>query len=252
MQNTAFLSNLAGLGLVIFSFILLLGLFLLKDRVKASFRDIPAFRKFDQAIGTAVEDGTGIHFSLGSAGISNPRTATSFAALSLMRHAAEFSAASDQAPIATSGDATLAILSQDNLRTAHRFAGAEQRYKASSGRLAGVTPFSYAAGVLAPIYDEHISANILVGGFGIEAGLISDAAARKQSFTLAATDSIPAQAVLYASASEPLIGEELFAAGAYLETGRAHLVSLYAQDVLRWLIVAALIGGAAMKLLGGL
>ena len=242
--------NLAGLTLVIFSFILLLGLFLLKDRVKASFRDIPAFRKFDQAIGTAVEDGTGIHFSLGSSGITNPRTATSFAALSLMRHAAGFSAASDQAPIATSGDATLTILSQDNLRTAHYFAGAEQSYKANSGRLAGVTPFSYAAGVLAPIYDENISANVLVGGFGVEAGLLSDAAARKQSFTLAATDSIPAQAVLYASASEPLIGEELFASGAYLETGRAHLVSLYVQDVLRWLIVAALIGGAAMKLAG--
>ena len=80
--------------------------------------------------------------------------------------------------------------------------------------------------------------------------LLSDAAARKQSFTLVATDSIPAQAVLYASAGEPLIGEELFASGAYLKTGRAHLVSLYVQDILRWLIVAALIGGAAMKLAG--
>ena len=246
------LLSIAGLILVVFSIILLIGLSLLKDRVKASFRDIPAFAKLTKALGTAVEDGTRIHFSLGSSGVISPRTAASFVSLSVLRHSAELSAASDKSPLATSGDAALAILSQDNLQAAHHIAGAEQQYKATSGRLTGVTPFSYAAGTLPAIYDEDISANILVGGFGVEIGLLSDAAERKHSFILAAADSLPAQAVLYLSTQEPLIGEELYAAGAYLNTGRAHLVSLYAQDILRWLIVIALLGGAAMKLLAGL
>lgn len=246
------LPALAGLILVFFSLILLIGLSLLKDRVKASFRDIPAFAKFNKALGTAVEDGTGIHFSLGSAGVTSPRTAASFVSLNLLRHSAELSAASDKAPIATSGDAALTIFSQDNLKTAYNLAGVERDFKMTSGRLTGVTPFSYAAGTLATIYDEDISANVLAGGFGVEIGLLSDASERTEAFTLAAADSIPAQAVLYASTQEPLIGEELFASGAYLNIGRANLVSLYAQDVLRWLIVAALLGGAAMKLLAGL
>ncbi len=246
------LLSLAGLILVIFSIILLIGLSLLKDRVKASFREIPAFAKFNKALGTAIEDGSRIHFSLGSPNIISTRTAASFISLSVLRHSAELSAASDKAPLATSGDATLTILAQDNLQTAHRLAGAELQYKPTSGRLAGLTPLSYAAGTLPAIYDEGVSANVLAGGFGVEVGLLSDAAERKHSFTLAATDSLPAQAVLYASAQEPLIGEELYAAGAYLDAGRAHLVSLYAQDILRWLIVVALLGGAAMKLLAGL
>ena len=243
---------LAGLGLILFSTILLIGLSLLKERVKASFRNISAFTNLNKALGSAVEDGTRIHFSLGSAGVDNPRTAASFASLSLLRHSVELSASSDMPPLATSGDAALSILSQDNLYTAYRVAGAEQQYKTTTGRLAGITPFSYAAGVLPTIYDEDVSANILVGGFGAEVGLLSDAAEREQSFILAAADSLPAQAILYASAQEPLIGEELFATGAYLKAGRAHLASLYVQDVLRWLIIIALLVGAAMKILAGL
>jgi len=244
--------SLAGLILIIFSIILLIGLSLLKDRVKASFRDIPAFSKFQKALGTAVEDGSRIHFSLGSSNTVGSRSAASFISLSVLRHSTELSAASDKVPFATSGDAALSILSQDNLKTAHHAAGADQQYDPGSGRLAGITPFSYAAGALPVIYDEDVSANILAGGFGVEVGLLSDAAERKRAFTLAAADSLPAQAVLYASAQEPLIGEELFASGAYLDAGRAHIVSLYAQDILRWLLIIALIGGAVLKLLAGL
>ena len=246
------LTAIVGFTLVVFSVIMLIGFSLLGDRVKASFRDIPAFIQFTKALGTAVEDGTRIHFSLGSSSVASSRTAASFSAISILRRIVELSAISDKPPLATSGDAALAILSQDSLQTAYRVAGAEQKYKAASGCLTGVTPFSYAAGTLPAIYDEDISANVLAGGFGIEVGLLSDAAERTHSFILAAADSLPAQAVLYVSAQEPLIGEELFASGAYFNAGRAHLASLYTQDVLRWLIVIALIGGAVMKLVEGM
>jgi hypothetical protein len=56
--------------------------------------------------------------------------------------------------------------------------------------------------------------------------------------------------VLYASVDEPLIGEELFAAGAYSDAGRAHQVSLQVQDIFRWAIILILLGGSALKLFG--
>ncbi len=242
---------LAGLIVIILSSILLLGLSLLKDRVKASFRDIPSFTKLNKAIGSAVEEGTRLHFSLGKSDLVTPRSAASFAAISVLRRVTELTSASDKPPVVTSGDAALTILSQDTLRAAYRVAGREQQYRSNSGRLAGLTPFSYAAGALFPILDEDVSANILVGGFDAEVGLLTDTAERKNSFTLAAADSLPAQAILYASAQEPLIGEELYAAGAYTQAGRAHIASLYVQDILRWLIVLVILGGAVMKLLAG-
>ncbi len=246
------LPTLAGLILVAFSAVLMIGLYLLKDRVKASFRNIPAFSKFNKSVGTAVEKGTRIHFSLGSADVVRSRTTASFAAISVLRRVVELAASSDEPPVATSGDATLTVLSQDSLRTAYRVAGADQRYKADTGRVSGLTPFSYAAAALSTIYDENISSNVLMGGFGVEVGLLADATERNESFTLAAADSLPAQAVLYASAKDPLLGEELFTSGAYLNAGRTHTVSLYVQDTLRWLIILVLLGGAAMKFLAGL
>ena len=46
------------------------------------------------------------------------------------------------------------------------------------------------------------------------------------------------------------LGEELFAAGAYSNAGRAHEASLQVQDILRWVIILILLGGSALKLVG--
>jgi hypothetical protein len=100
------------------------------------------------------------------------------------------------------------------------------------------------------IHDEDVSANILTGHFGAEVALLTEAGERSSSLTVAGSDSLPAQAVLYATSDEPLLGEEIFGAGAYLGAGPAHSASLHMQDVLRWLLVAIIIVGAILKLLG--
>jgi hypothetical protein len=44
-----------------------------------------------------------------------------------------------------------------------------------------------------------------------------------------------------------LIGEELYAVGAYLKTGPIHIASLRAQDLLRWVIILAILLGSILK-----
>jgi hypothetical protein len=116
--------------------------------------------------------------------------------------------------------------------------------------LTGLTPFSYAAGAIPTIRDEHISTNVLIGNFGVEAALMAEAAERVNTFSLGASDNLTAQAVLFASAQEPLIGEELYAAGAYFDAGPLHAASLTVQDILRWLIIIVILIGAFLKLAG--
>ena len=91
---------------------------------------------------------------------------------------------------------------------------------------------------------------ILAGHFGSEVALLTDAAERSQSLTIAGSDNLSAQAVLYAGAQEPLIGEELYAVGAYIRAGSVHAASVHAQDVLRWLLVLAILAGVVLKLAG--
>jgi hypothetical protein len=119
-----------------------------------------------------------------------------------------------------------------------------------SGQLSGLTPFSYAAGTLSIIHDEDVSTNVLLGSFGSEVALINEAGERSGSLTLAGTDNVAAQSVIYASAHEPLIGEETYASGAYLGVGRVHVASLHAQDILRWVLAGAIVIGSILKLVG--
>ena len=219
-------------------------------RQRVGLRPMRAMQHLRRAIGLAVEDGTRLHVSIGESSIVSPTNASALVGLSTLERIGELSSISDRPPLVTSGDGSLALLSQDTLRAAYRISNVPEQYEPSLVRLAGPTPFSYIAGTLPVVTDERVSANILVGNFGPEVALLTDAAERQNEFTLAASDSFAAQAVMYASAREPLIGEELFAVPAYLQSRPIYQASLRAQDVLRWVLVAALLGGSILAFLG--
>lgn len=242
--------GLAGLGVVILAAIFMVLFAVLHRRSHFSFRYIPAFNRIQRAARLVVEDGTRLHFSLGSGSVLTPAGASALAGLVLLRELGEISSLSDRPPVATTGSGVLNLLAQDTLRAAHNAVAVEQPFEMNNGRLTGFTPFSYAAGVMPSIRDENISSNVLIGNFGPEVGLLIEAAGRQNASVTAASDSLTGQAVLYASSPETLIGEELFAAGAYVQAGSFHAASLLLQDIFRWLIILALLAGAGLKLLG--
>jgi len=243
------LLGLIGFMIVLLSGILMVAFASLRRKSQPVFRDIPAFTHMRHAIGRVVEDGTRLHVSLGRGSMVAPQSAAGLAGLMLLRRLAELTSAGDEPPIATTGDATLAILSQDTLQAASQIS-AQGAYDHTSGRLTGLSPFSYAAGTMPVIRDENISANVLVGNFGPEAALLTETAERNNIFTLAGSDDLTAQSIFFANAQEPLLGEEVFAAGAYTEAGRIHGASLKMQDILRWGIVIVILVGAVLKLAG--
>jgi hypothetical protein len=243
-------NSVIGLVLVLVASGLLLGLTFVRRKSVPTFREIPAFTHLKRAIGISVEAGTRLHISLGHGGLQTPNAAPGLAGLAMLRHLTEQTSASDKPPVVSSGIADLAILSQDTLQSGYKAAGAEELYNPGTGRLTGLTPFSFAAGAIPIMKDEDVSANILIGHFGSEVALLTDAAERANSPTVAATVEPSAQALIYASVDDPLIGEELFAAGAYSDAGVAHQASLQAQDVLRWAIILVLLIGSGLKLIG--
>lgn len=238
------------LVVVVLAALLLVGFTLLRRRAPAVLRPIEAFERLSHAIGLAVENGTRLHISLGRGNLFTSRGGSALAGLAMLRRLAERTSVSDRPPIVTSGDASLSILSQDTLQAGYKAAGAEDQYRPTTGRLTGLTPFSYAAGTIPVTRDENVSANIVLGDFGAEAALLADAADRDNMHLIAASDNLSAQSILYAAAQEPLIGEELFASGAYVGAGPSHEASLQVQDVLRWLIIVAIVIGTLLRLMG--
>lgn len=245
------IATLIGTGLILIGAIaLIVTAGPLRARGRRVLRGIPGLARLRRAIGLAVEEGKRLHVSIGQGSPVSPSSAASLAGLSTLERIANLSIISDRPPVATSGEGTLAVLSQDTLRVAYRTGNAPELFDSDRGRLGGVTPLSYVAGIMPVVRDEQVDANILVGSFGPEIVLVTEASDQAHAFTLAASDSLPAQAALYAAAQEPLIGEELYATPAYLQAGPAHQASLIVQDWLRWVLIGLLVAGSILKILG--
>ena len=242
-------TGMVALGVVVVASALLFAFIFLRRKSPGVFRNIEAYDRLNHAVGDAVEGGTRLHVSIGRGNLFTSRGGSALAGLAMLRHLSERTSQSDHPPIVTSGDASLTVLSQDTLQSGYRAAGAEDQYRFTTGRLTGLTPFTFAAGTMPVISDENISSNVVIGDLGTESALLVDAADRAGTDLIAASDNLSAQSVFYASSQDPLIGEELFAAGAYVGAGTSHEASLQVQDVLRWLVILAILGGAVLKLL---
>ena len=217
-----------------------------------AFREINSFKLIRRSISMLVEDGSRLHVSLGRGSLLTPFGAAALAGLSLLRQLAETTSTGDRPPIATTGDGVVNLLAQETLRTAHETIQKEKPFNPDQGRMTGMTPFSYAAGVIPYIGDEQVSTNVLIGNYGVEIALLTEAAEREGAAVVAASDNLPAQAVLYATTPGSLIGEELFAAGAYHQAGNFHSSSLVVQDILRWILILVILAGIVLKLVGAL
>lgn len=237
------------LVIIAVSALLLFVITLWKRRSPANLREIPALTFLYRTLGLSMEDGTRLHISLGQGGLLNARGGSALAGLAMLRHIAERTSVSDKPSVASSGDSTLGLLTQDTIQAGYQAAGVEELYVPTTGRVTGLSPFSYAAGAMYISQNEDVSANIMIGHFGTEAALLAEASDRENISIIGASDDLAGQAVLFANTQDALIGEELFATGAYLGAGASHLASLTVQDFLRWLIILTILGGVAAKFL---
>lgn len=224
-----------------------------RRRSPLAVRDIPAYRAMPLLVGQAIESNRPLHLSLGSAGVGGQDTLVSLAAAELFYYVAERGTIGDMPPILTVSDASALPLAQDTLRRAYQARGRESllsydrvRWYPSGGR-----SLAFAAALTAMMVADDVSANVLTGRFGIELALMMDAAYHRRLPTIAASTQLEGQAIAYALSDEVLIGEELFAAGAYLSNNPRHSAEALTVDVLRWLLIVAMLGGLLLTLRNG-
>lgn len=245
-------ADLQGVLVLIAFLALMLGSAAINRRWPATFRKIPAFDLLGGAIERAVEAGERVHLSLGTGSVISAESAPALAGLAALTRIARATSMSDRPVVATAGDGAMAILARDTLRSSYGEVGASDLYDPTSGRLLGPTPFSYVAGLPAVLNNEQVSVNMLSGFYGFESGLAAEFGERARAFVIGGTSEVQSQALLYAVAQNPLIGEEVFASGAYLGAGELHKASLRAQDVVRIGIIVLVLLGVVIATFEGL
>jgi hypothetical protein len=210
-------------------------------------RPIAGFNLLRGAMQRAIETGRAVHVSLGLGGAHTSLLADSLAGLEVLESLSDQSAVVGISPIVTVADATLLPMAQDVVRRPSQSGISGTSRLAPDVRWLSPEPAAYAAGVMGILGAERVEANVMVGTFGSEYLLMGEAADRHHCQQVGGVSDPTVLPFVYATAQQALIGEDMYAAGAYLARKPWHLASLWGQDVLRWAIVLAIVAAVAIN-----
>ncbi|MBL8045049.1 MAG: hypothetical protein JNL09_00830 [Anaerolineales bacterium] len=213
-------------------------------------RELAPLNDLPTQIGEAVESGRRLHVSVGSGALGQTETVTMLAGLNTASQIAGVAAISDRPPVITSADGASALLTHDVLRQIYREQNASERYTGNAAQVVGLSPLSMAAGLTPLVKDDAIASNLIIGPVGPEVALLTEASQRQKVATLGASSDLSGQAVLLATADQTLLGEDVYASGAYLSQNPGQVAALRAQDVLRWMVIVGMVVGVVLKSLG--
>jgi hypothetical protein len=222
-------------------------------------RPVGAFTRLASLSSRAAEAGRPLHVSLGRGMLGTQDTAEALAGLEVLSYVARRGATLGQPPLATMGDATLLPMAQGVTDQALREAAHADQYQASVARFSGPDGWAYAAGTATNLDRVQTVGTAYWGRFGAEGlWLAEDVAARHAAPSAGQPTRVPqmggsaepdAIALLQVPLDDWASGEEILAAGAYLHRP-SHIGSLAAQDVLRSIVIVAIIVGVALFSLG--
>ncbi|MFH2054440.1 MAG: DUF6754 domain-containing protein [bacterium] len=217
-------------------------------RRELSLRVIPGLAAVEEAVGRATELGKPIVFTTGWGGdIQRP---TTIAALNMLRYVAAKAAEYGCRLIFPTHDPVIAEAAREIIRSAYDLAGHADSYRDEDVRFVSPSQFGYAAAVDGIVAREKPAAQFLLGTFEGEALILAETGNIAGAMQIAGTDSTIQLSFFMVACDYTLIGEELYSASAYLTDDNRVKASMHAQDLLRLLLLATLIGGTLSALLG--
>ena len=110
--------------------------------------------------------------------------------------------------------------------------------------------FAYVAAVNGIMLREKPAANIYMGAFYAESLLLAETGFAAGAIQIAGT-AMPEQLPFFIAACDyTLMGEELYAASAYLSKEPLMLGSLKGQDLIKIILAALIVAGVVLEILG--
>lgn len=209
------------------------------------FRPLPGIAALSRRVGEVVESGRPVHIATGASqpGAIGP-TAATIASLLIAQRTAEAVTRRGGSAIATTGDVVSLHAVRGTLRQAYRTAGFAADYRSANTQLvAHQAPIPYAVGVARRYGVEPVDMSVVVGDYGSEALLIGVEGAARRIPQLSGATTLSALPALTLSTDATLIGEEMFAAEAYLSPAAAPKARLLTQDALRRALVLLIVIG---------
>lgn len=202
-------------------------------------RRIPGLNAIEDAIGRATEMGRPI-FMVPGIGALN---AISVQAISIFAHVTK-TAAQFSTPIKLCvADAAVYTVAQEVIRDVYTTQGLGDRFDSNSVQFVSDRQFAFAAGVSGMILREKAAATFLLGEFYAESLIFAETANSIGAIQVAGSTQQTQTPFFIAACDYVLIGDEFYAASAYLRREPVLLGSLVGQDWGKMLIVTTILLG---------
>ncbi len=210
-------------------------------------RRIPGLEAVDEAIGRATEMGRSILYTTGLGGVSDVATIASMTILGqVARRTADY-----ETPLRVPcRDPIVMNVLREMVKSSYLDEGRPDIYNEDNIFFITESQFAYAAGVDGMMLREKPAAIFLQGTFYAESLILAETGNSIGAIQIAGTDSEHQLPFFIAACDYTLIGEELYAASAYLSREPMLLGSLRGQDWGKLLIFVTMITGVVLELFG--
>jgi hypothetical protein len=215
-------------------------------RREAYIRPIAGLHELDNAIGRATEMGRPIMFVPGWGSLGDVCTIASMMILSqIAKKAAEF----DIRLISPHCDYMVLPMAQEIVQSAFSEVGRSDAFDQNDIFYISGDQFPFCAGVNGITVRERVATVFYMGYFNAEALLLTETGNQAGAVQIAATDAITQVPFFITTCDYTLIGEEFYAASAYLSRNPELVSMLKAQDYFKLVMVVAMVVGTVLSTL---
>ncbi len=202
-------------------------------------RRIAGLNAIDEAVGRATEMGRPIIFSSGLAGLS----IISLQALAIGSHIARYAARYGTRFIVPVCDQSMMPITEQVLREVYASEGVPERYREEDVRFLSDRQFAYAAGVTGIMHRSKPGASFLFGQFFAESLILAENGQAVGAIQVAGTPDLLQTPFFVVTCDYTLIGDEFYAASAYLSKEPTQLGSLVGQDLGKAMLLLLIVVG---------
>ena len=233
--------------MIIFCILILLCIKHAKKVPDLFIRKIKGLDAIDDALGRATEMGKPALFVHG---LNDMDSISTIAAINILGRIA-LRVAEYDTPLKVSNIYPIVLsVSQEVVKESYLEAGRPDAYVEDNVFLAASEQFPYVVALSGIMTREKPAANFFVGYFYAESLILSETGAATGAIQIAATDAFTQLPFFLTTCDYTLMGEELYAASAYLSREPLLLGSLRAQDIAKGIIIGAIVFGAFLATCG--
>lgn len=213
---------------VIYAMIILIAVMMARRNPNLFIRRIAGLEAVDEAIGRATEMGKPVLYLTGMTDLSDLST---LAAINILGRVGRRIAAFDSELLVPSRDPVVFTVAQEVVKQGYAEQGRPDAFKPGNIYFVTDDQFSFTVSVCAIMLRERPAANFFMGYYYAESLLLAETGASTGAIQIAGTDSPNQLPFFITTCDYTLIGEELYAASAYLSREPLLLGSLKGQDL---------------------